>query len=402
MKSFLTDKQVTSGYLAGSLFLLIPAWMMRDAELVERLRQIESDAPLALYDQSILCGDLPTCFRLSHKLVIFVLDQLLKITLQPIFGFLGDVVTDHPKVVQQYLLNIGPFMLFRLLVLVGILSLFQCFFRSWRRTSIAVVGTALLLSGLPFRLAAEFREMLLAGVGAEPDNLVWHFSRQSTIFLLEHDYAGLVAALGLPLWIAQKPFTQRSVFQFAAAGFLLAIVFEHLALVLCIALIWSSRNKLDLVLGKRAAVILLGWCIPTVALTVFSQKVRPDGRENLSLMIDHYRANNFSNLSIVLQLSFGFFGSSYLLGRILRNTFPRTFSRFCLASQIQRGINGVIIGLLLSYFFGMFVSGVLSEFGRQTIGTQILIFVAALGRNSQAKVARRGIWRRVTSATRET
>lgn len=402
VKNLLTEKRVTLGYLTGASLLLFPAWMMRDAELVERFEQIESKQPLELYDQAILCGDLPTCFRISHKLVILLLNYVLKIVSQFLSRNLDAVVTEHPVVVEQYLLNIGSFLLFRVLIVVAIIRLLKHFLETWRRTSIGMAGLAFLLSGLPFRVGVEFRDSLLILFGFETGNLNWHFSRQSSIFLLEHDYAGLVAVLVLPAWIARQEASRRAIWNYAAAGFILAITYEHLALVLCVALLWSWRTEPYAVVGRAVAIVLLGWVVPVTALAVFSQEENPDSRENLSLMINYYRSSNFSNLSVVLQLSVGFFLISYLLGRFLEHAQQKSVSPIHATHDLQRSINGVIIGLTLSYGFGMFVSGVISEFGRQTIGMQILLLISGLIHNRRTGVKTRRLWRLGTSGSGKT
>jgi hypothetical protein len=51
-------------------------------------------------------------------------------------------------------------------------------------------------------------------------------------------------------------------------------------------------------------------------------------------------------------------------------------------------INGVILGLCFSYFVGYFHSALATEFGRQSLGGQVLLFLSGfLAR--QARAARR-------------
>lgn len=42
----------------------------------------------------------------------------------------------------------------------------------------------------------------------------------------------------------------------------------------------------------------------------------------------------------------------------------------------RRAVRGVFLGLTLTYFVGFFNSGIASEFGRQSLGGQVLAIIA--------------------------
>jgi len=54
------------------------------------------------------------------------------------------------------------------------------------------------------------------------------------------------------------------------------------------------------------------------------------------------------------------------------------------SENLRPYIHAVVLGLCLSYLVGFFHSALITEFGRQTIAAQVLLFVSGVLKNSES------------------
>ena len=89
----------------------------------------------------------------------------------------------------------------------------------------------------------------------------------------------------------------------------------------------------------------------------------------------------------IFRFVFGFLGVPYLLGLALGAITRRLGLLRAAAADLQPYIHAVLLGLSLSYLVGFFHSALITEFGRQTIAAQVLIFCSGVLRSSSASPA---------------
>jgi hypothetical protein len=275
------------------------------------------------------------------------------------------------------------------MVVVAFAFALRIYLRRW--WVVAVVSNLLLFwsTGVPIRAITSAYESMLSLVGRTDfyPNLSWHISRNSTIFLLEYDYIALVAVLVFP-WVMSRGIFQRGFLAPIIFGSVLALTFENLAAVFVIGALWSSwrlTNKLAL---AKPFLIGIGWSLPVATLFVYSKFSNPDAGTPLVAITKLGYSINSEYRPLVYRLLIGFLVLPYLLGVLTNFVLERLGVRISWNHQMRVYINGVILGLCFSYFVGYFHSALATEFGRQSLGGQVLLFLSGfLAR--QARAARR-------------
>ena len=244
-------------------------------------------------------------------------------------------------------------------------------------------------TGVPVRAFTRLYEWILSTIGWTdfyPD-LGWHISRNSTIFLLEYDYLALVAVLVFP-WILYKGIFQRGVLIPIFFGSALALTFENLAAVFIIGALWSSWRLTKKVALAKPFLIGVGWSLPITALIIYSRVSNPDAGTPLVAITKLGYSINTEYRPLVFRLLIGFLVLPYILGVITEYVLSRLGLKISWNHQLRVYVNGVILGLCFSYFVGYFHSALATEFGRQSLGGQVLLFLSGfLAR--QARVERR-------------
>jgi hypothetical protein len=85
---------------------------------------------------------------------------------------------------------------------------------------------------------------------------------------------------------------------------------------------------------------------------------------------------------IILRFVFGFLGIPYVLGLIFGIVSKKLGILKSAASDLRPYIHAVFVGLCLSYLVGFFHSALITEFGRQTIAAQVLLFISGVLKHS--------------------
>jgi len=357
--------------------VLFAAWPVRDQELVVRIAQAAESKPVELYNEKIFCTLLPDCFRIANKAIVagarIVTDGIVNV-----FHLLpGSTVTEVPVWAPQYTRNLAPYLVLRVMVLVALAFSLRIYVKRW--WVVALISNLLLFwsTGVPIRTTTSLYEWVLSAVGrTDPyPNLGWHISRNSTIFLLEYDYLALVAVLVFP-WILSKGIFQRGVLEPIIFGSALALTFENLAAVFIIGALWSSWRLTKKVALAKPFLIGVGWSLPIAALIVYSRLSNPDAGTPLVAITKLGYSINTEYRPLVFRLLVGFLILPYLLGVVTEYVLSRLRVTILWNYQLLPYINGVILGLCFSYFVGYFHSALATEFGRQSLGGQVLLFLS--------------------------
>jgi hypothetical protein len=381
------DRIISVVLLIVTVISFVVAWPARDHELAYRLSMVSEEQPVSLYQEKLFCITLTDCFRAMHKLIITAARIPIEGLTSVLYALPGSTVTEVPTFVPQYARNLGPYLVFRALVIAAIAFALYRYFRRW--WAVALVANILLWwsTGVPIRAIVRLYGNLvsLAGDPTVGSPLQYHFSMNSTIFLLEYDYLALSLLLFFPIWLRDSRIHQ-GILKPLVLGVLLAMSFEHLAIVYVVALVWLSwRNKLK---GwvRPATLITLGWGVYIAAMIIHARLSLP-GSESRIVSITQlgYRINREGDHEwIIVRFVFGFLLVPYLLGRVV-GVITRSLGLLRAASENLRPyIHAVVLGLCLSYLVGFFHSALITEFGRQTIAAQALLLISGLLKHSSA------------------
>ena len=361
-----------------TLLALFTAWPVRDQELVVRFQQAaESDVDYGAYNEKLFCEGLPECFRVANKVVVSTA-QIATDGLVEAFRLLpGSSVTDIPEQVPQYTRNLAPYLLLRIMVIVGLAFALRVYLKRW--WVVGVVAHLLLFwsTGVPVRAVTHGYEWLLGLIGRTdfyPD-LAWHVARNSTIFLLDYDYVALVTVVFLPVLLSRAT-VQQGIVRPLLLGAALALTFENLAAVFIIGLLWSSWRITKRVSLVKPFLIGLGWLVPIVSLIIFSKLSNPDAGTPLVAITKLGYSINSEYRPLVLRLLIGFLVLPYLLGMLTEFVLSRLGVKIEWNHQLRIYINGIILGLCFSFLVGYFHSALATEFGRQSISAQVLLFLS--------------------------
>jgi hypothetical protein len=345
---------------------------------------VSEEQPVSLYQEKLFCITLTDCFRAMHKLIITAARIPIEGLTSVLYALPGSTVTEIPIWAPQYARNLGPYLVFRVLVIAAIAFALYRYFRRW--WAVALVANVLLWwsTGVPIRAVVRLW-IILAGDQTVGSQLPFHFSRNSTIFLVEYDYLALSLLLFFPIWLRDSRIHQ-GILKPLVLGVLLAMSFEHLAIVYVVALVWLSwRNKIT---GwvRPATLITLSWGVYIAAMIIHARLSLPGSERRLvSITQLGYRINREGDHEwIIVCFVFGFLLVPYLLGRVV-GVITRSLGLLRAASENLRPyIHAVVLGLCLSYLVGFFHSALITEFGRQTIAAQILLFVSGVLKNSES------------------
>jgi len=369
--------------VTGAVF--VSAWPIRDHELMVRLASLSAERPVEMYDENPFCTVLPDCFRINHKLIVGLADAIISPIANSLESFLYSTVTDSPTWATNIAKNIGPYVILRGLIFAGIICLLYQYLRRW--WLVAVVGNLMFvwLSGAPVRALTALYLWVLENLGITEfhhDLLTWHISRNSTIFLLEYDQLALVASLSIPLALASRVL-HRHIAMHLAAGLVLAMTFENLAMVYIVSLVvgeWTLYRRIPF---RDAIAVAIGWVIPIVSIiiharlrngTVFPIVCPDDGGACLSIP-ELGRTMNRAFRPLIYRLAVAFLFLPLLIGFIV-GVIARLFRvTLNLSREIRVYLASAIIGLLLTYVVGYYGSALPTEFGRQTLSAQILLIL---------------------------
>ena len=361
-----------------TVLALFAAWPVRDQELVVRFQQAaESDVGYGAYNEKLFCTQLPECFRVANKVVVSTA-QIVTDGLVEAFRLLpGSSVTDIPEQVPRYTRNLAPYLLLRIMVIVGLAFALRAYLKRW--WVVGVVANLLLFwsTGVPVRAVTHGYEWLLGLIGRTDFylDLAWHVARNSTIFLLDYDYVALVTVVFLPVLLSRATF-QQGVFRPLLLGTALALTFENLAAVFIIGLLWSSWRITKRVSLVKPFLIGLGWLVPIVSLFIYSKLSNPDAGTPLVAITKLGYSINSEYRPLVLRLLIGFLVLPYLLGMLTEFVLSRLGVKIEWSHQLRIYINGIILGLCFSFLVGYFHSALATEFGRQSISAQVLLFLS--------------------------
>ncbi|NDC49465.1 MAG: hypothetical protein EBZ61_10385 [Micrococcales bacterium] len=370
------------------------AWPARDHELIYRLSKIAEDKPVELYNEQLFCTTLTDCLRASHKVALTGIRLITEGAVDLLYSMPGSVVTDVPTWAPQYVRNVGPYLVFRVLVLVALALALYRYFRHW--WTVALVANILLWwsTGAPIRAFVRMYGNVVSILGDKDlgSILDYHFSMNSTIFLLEYDYLALALLLFFPIWLRNSRIHQ-GIWRPLALGFVLAMTFEHLAVVYVVALVWLALRGQRRDWFRPALLISASWLVYIVAMIVNTRLAVP-GAENRIVTITQlgYRINREGEHEwIIFRFVFGFLGVPYILGRLFGTIANRLGLLRDAVYSLQPYINSVLIGLCLSYLVGFFHSALITEFGRQTIAAQVLLFCSGVLCHPSNSPARRSV-----------
>ena len=373
--------------LALTFVSFIVAWPARDHELMVRIERIADEKPISLYTEQLFCTLLSDCFRATHKVALTGIRIVTDGAISVLYAAPGSTTTYVPVKAPQYVRNLGPYIILRALLLVAIAFALYRYFRRW--WIVALVANVLLWwsTGAPIRALVKAYGGLagLLGDSNLGSVLDYHFSMNSTIFLLEYDYIALALLLFFPIWL-QKGSIHGGLWRPLILGLALAMTFEHLAPVYVVAIVWLAiRGRLS---GwfRPAVLVSIAWLIYIVAMIVNTRLTVP-GAENRLVSITQlgYRINREGDHEwIIYRFVFGFLGVPYLAGLIIGMFTNRLGLLKSAARDLRPYIHAVLVGLFFSYLVGFFHSALITEFGRQTIAAQALLFISGLLKYSSA------------------
>jgi hypothetical protein len=377
---------------AITLVTLFIAWPIRDQEMVVRLQRIGEPQPVQMYNEKIFCNGLPECFRIVNKLVVSGSRILIEGMAGAFHVLPGSIVTDVPSWAPQYTKNLGPYLFLRVLILIALAFLLRVYLRRW--WLVAVMSNVLLFwsSGVPVRAVTRGYEWLLSLIGRTdfyPNLSSWHVSRNSTIFLLEYDYVALAAVLAFPL-LLRRGWIEENRIRLLAIGALLAVTFENLAAVFIIAMLWSQWHRTKSLPIRSSILIATGWLIPIGGLIVYARLSNPNASLPLVEITRLGYSINSGYRPLVLRLLVLFLVLPFLLGLLTDFILRRFGVTQTWAHELRPYVHGVVLGLMFSYLVGYFHSALATEFGRQSLGAQVLLFLSGL-MTQQARVQRKRV-----------
>ncbi|NCV88245.1 MAG: hypothetical protein EBW14_20825, partial [Oxalobacteraceae bacterium] len=350
-------------------------------ELLSRLAQISDEKPVELYQEKLFCTTLTDCLRAAHKITLTGIRIVMNGAIDVLYAVPGSQVTEVPSWAPQFIRNVGPYLVLRAVVLAAIAFALYRYFRRW--WTVALVANVLLWwsTGVPIRAMVKAYGWLTSQLGNATlgSILDYHFSMNSTIFLVEYDYLALTLLLLFPLWLQQHRIHQ-GVWRPLLLGALLGMTFEHLAPVYVVALVWLAWRKRLTNWFRPALLVGVGWVIYIAGMIIYTRLTVPGAEERIvSITQLGYRINREGNHEwIIFRFVFGFLGVPYLLGLALGAITRRLGLLRTAAADLRPYIHAVLLGLCLSYLVGFFHSALITEFGRQTIAAQVLLFAGGV------------------------
>jgi len=375
----LVRKSLGWAVLVVVLIALIGAWPTRDHELSFRLSKITEEKPVELYDESLFCTVLPDCFRVANKAFVGGARVVLNAVVEGFNAFPGWTVTPVPGWASQYSMNLGPYVLFRIVVLTAIALALRSYFRRWVVVGLVSIVVLWWSTGAPIRAAvtAYGHLVALAGDTRLGEHLKGHFSQNSNIFLLEYDYLALALLLMFPLWLQGRILRTGNVAPLLF-GLALAMTFEHLAVVYIVALLVVSRHDDPAQTLRSALKIAVGWGSFIVAMILYARITSPEAGIPLVKITElGYRINRDNDHEwLIIRFVFGFLGIPYLIGVLLGSLLNLGNLLSTSLTDVRKYIHAVLLGLGLSYLVGFFHSALITEFGRQTIAAQVLLLIS--------------------------
>jgi hypothetical protein len=381
----LRDGGITTLLLLTTVVSFVTAWPARDHELVYRISKISDDKPVAMYNEQLFCTTLTDCFRASHKVALTGIRIVTEGAINLLYSVPGSVVTEVPTWVPQYVRNVGPYLVLRTFVLVALaLTLYRYFRRWW---TVMLVANVLLWwsTGAPIRALVRVYGNLASILGDKDLGpiLDYHFSMNSTIFLLEYDYLALILLMFFPIWL-QDSRIHRGVWRPLALGLVLAMTFEHLAVVYVVALVWLALRVHKKDWFKPALLVSASWLVYIVVMIVNARLFGAEPNRIVTITQLGYRINRGGDHEwIIFRFVSGFLFVPYVLGRLFGALAGRVGLLRNAAYNLRPYIHAVLLGLCLSYLVGFFHSALITEFGRQTIAAQVLFFCSGILRPSR-------------------
>ena len=132
-------------------------------------------------------------------------------------------------------------------------------------------------------------------------------------------------------------------------------------------------------------VVSVGWSQPITALIIYSRVSNPDAGTRLVAITKLGYSINTEYRPLVYRLLIGFLVLPYVFGVIAEYVLSRFRVTISWSHELRPYINGVILGLCFSYFVGYFHSALATEFGRQSLGGQVLLFLSGFWHVKRAK-----------------
>jgi hypothetical protein len=348
---------------------------IRDIEIVLRIKN--AGQRLAMYDESWLCADIPTCYRVSHKVVISALSSFTRLLVDiSRVGETSSILDLEPA--REFSVNVLPFLLLRLLIAISITVGFLALLRSYRVTLLVSSVLMFWISGVPLRVLAFgyswLRESLGLGALYAPI-LRDHISRQSTMYILEHDLMALALIVWIPL-VAKSPVFNRLKYLQVALGFILGVTFENLPVAVAIGLLVVNFDQPKIRRFLPSLYLLIGGAVQLSAYTIYGYVARGENQSRLLDTVNYYWTTNASHKNLIIHLFIGFLGVPFFFGYLTRSLIGNRMVVLQSTETLRKSVNGIAFGLTMTYFVGYFTSGVASEFGRQSLGGQILLFLS--------------------------
>jgi hypothetical protein len=264
------------------------------------------------------------------------------------------------------------------LVLVGLAFALKTYVKRWWVVAVTANVVLFWSTGVPIRGVTSWYLWLLSLIGKTdfyPNLLDWHISRNSTIFLLEYDYVALLVVLVFPVLLSRQ-FLKRRLLLSALFGAALALTFENLAAVYIVASIYGNWRLTRRVTLRQPVFIAAGWSMPVILLIIYAKLSNPGAGTPLVSITKLGYSINSEYRPLIFRLLIGFLILPYLLGLITDIILVRSGVRISWNHQLRTYINGVVLGLCFSFFVGYFHSALATEFGRQSIGAQVLLFLS--------------------------
>jgi hypothetical protein len=240
-------------------------------------------------------------------------------------------------------------------------------------------------TGAPIRTLVKYYGDAVAAVGDTTigEILFYHFSMNSTIFLLEYDYLALALLMFFPIWL-QNSRIHQGVWRPLVLGLILAMTFEHLAVVYVVALVWLALRRRLSGWFKPALLISASWLVYIVVMIAYARLFGAEPNRIVTITQLGYRINREGDHEwIIFRFLFGFLVAPYLLGRLFGALAARVGLLRDAIYSLRPYIHAVLLGLCLSYLVGFFHSALITEFGRQTIAAQVLFFCSGALRASR-------------------
>ena len=383
--AIIRDRLISVFLMIMTFLSFVVAWPSRDHELVVRLSRVADDKPTDLYTAQIFCTILPDCFRASHKIILGIVRLPIEGLISLLYAMQGPTTTAVPIWAPQYVRNLGPYLVLRAILLVAIAYALHRYFRRW--WTVALVANLLLWwsAGSPIRGLVRLYGQLEGALGASTLGSVLNsrFSMNSTIYLLEYDYIAFALLLWFPFWL-QQGYVHRGTWRPLVLGLALAMTFEHLAPVYVVALIWLAIRRRLAGWLRPTLLVSVGWFVYIIGMILYV-RFTTSGEEFRLVSITRlgYQINREGEAErLILRFIAGFLLTPFLLGRIFGALGHKLGLLRVAASNARPYINAVVLGLCLSFFVGFFHSALITEFGRQTIAAQVLLFISGILKQS--------------------